>query len=386
MLYDLKSYAFLVEEKGNIIAGLDFEKVLNCQNMCEYAVVNSFINEKTDSYQINFTKDQEQYYGSFNALQNRSCAVITVYAVSNKEHVKALHIIKTLCLLALAELFIVIIFAWIASLKITVPAKALISAADRVSQGDFNVKLKSHSNDELGTLVKKFSIMCQSILKRENIKMSFGKFGDERISQIAMNGRVSLNGETKFVTAMFVSIRNFLDISDKLTATEVVDLLGRYMNVMFKCVSENKGCIDKVIGDQIVVIWGSPLTSGTPKQDAIDCVKCALAMKQKIESVNRELKHDNMPVIKLAFGIHSGPVVAGQIGSSDRKEYTCVGRSLKVTSDIKGRAMSSDKDILITEDTFNLVQDVCAAQKVSYDENTGASITDYAVTKMTGDR
>lgn len=381
-----ENLTFLVDDKGNIIAGLDFSVVLSSQNMCDYSIVNNFVNDKSSKMQTSFSKDEEKYYGAFKSLMSGSCAVITVNPASKIDLKKSKYVLSTLCFLALAELFIVIIFAWITSLKITIPAKALISATDRVSAGDYNVKLKSHSKDELGTLVTKFSMMCQSLLKHENIKMSFGKFGDERISQIAMNGKVSLGGETKFVTTLFVSIKNFLDITDKLTATEVVELLSKYMDVVFKCVSENKGCIDKVIGDEVVVIWGSPLTSGTPKQDAIDSVKCACAMKQKIESVSRELRRENKPAIKLACGIHSGPVVAGQIGSSDRKEYTCIGRTLKQTADIKGRALLSDKDILITQDTLNLVQDVCAAEKVAYDESSDASLNDYAVIRMTGDR
>ena len=237
-------------------------------------------------------------------------------------------------------------------------------ASLRIKNGDYKINIKPHTHDELALLTTSFVDMSKGLAERERLKDSFGRFTNKAVAEKAMRGELVLGGETKFVTIFFSDIRSFTAISDKLSANQVVDFLNEYMTRMVKCVTATGGFIDKYIGDAIMATWGTPISTGTPKQDAINSIRCALMMRSELISFNKDRGTPDKPIIKIGCGINSGNVVAGQIGSSERMEYTCIGDTVNVASRTESLNKPFCTDILITEDTYQLVKDVVTVEKM----------------------
>ena len=354
---------FIVDKDGCLLSGLDSEKVLNCQSADDYEVVHQYLNSSANNAQIRFVHDDTDYYGAFKRLDSANCGVITLVPTSIVLEPVFITIVRN-AYLALAVLALTVIVIWFFAKSISNPIKALSVASLRIKNGDYKINIKPHTHDELALLTTSFVDMSKGLAERERLKDSFGRFTNKAVAEKAMRGELVLGGETKFVTIFFSDIRSFTAISDKLSANQVVDFLNEYMTRMVKCVTATGGFIDKYIGDAIMATWGTPISTGTPKQDAINSIRCAMMMRSELISFNKDRGTPDKPIIKIGCGINSGNVVAGQIGSSERMEYTCIGDTVNVASRTESLNKPFCTDILITEDTYQLVKDVVTVEKM----------------------
>ena len=125
----------------------------------------------------------------------------------------------------------------------------------------------------------------------------------------------------------------------------MMDWLNEYMEAMAQPVMANNGVIEKYIGDAIMAVFGVPIPRVSPgqiEQDARNAVRCALAMAEALERLNTHWKQRGWPECSMRIGIHTGRLVAGSLGSTDRQEYTVIGDSVNTAS----RLESFDKDVL----------------------------------------
>jgi adenylate cyclase len=254
-----------------------------------------------------------------------------------------------------AVLFLAIILVWFFSKTISGPLKLLAAAAGRIKNGEFEISLPVKSADEVGFLTASFTEMGRGLAERERLKDTFGRFTNPAVAEQAMKGELPLGGETREVTVFFSDIRSFTAISEKLDPQEVVEFLNGYMTRMVDCVDKTGGVVDKFIGDAVMAVWGAPLSAGSPAQDALNCVKAALLMRASLYEYNRDRGGDKNPVIHIGCGINTGEVVAGQIGSNRRMEYTVIGDTVNLASRTEALNKPLGTDILITENTWNLI-------------------------------
>jgi adenylate cyclase len=128
---------------------------------------------------------------------------------------------------------------------------------------------------------------------------------------------------------------------------------------MIECVEKTGGVVDKFIGDAVMAHWGTVYTSGTPQQDAYNCVKAALMMRKALHTMNKDRRQfdPGNPPIQIGCGINTGIVTAGQIGSDIRMEYTVIGDPVNLASRVEALNKPLGTDILISEDTWGLVKD-----------------------------
>lgn len=145
-------------------------------------------------------------------------------------------------------------------------------------------------------------------------------------------------------TVLFVDLKGFTSISEKMEDPQaLMDWLNTCIDAMARQVSTNGGVIDDYAGDAIKVDFGVPLARKTEaeiRQDAVNAVKCALAMEQELMRLNARLQEQQLPTIGMRIGIYTGPVVAGSLGSAQRLKYTTVGDTVNTAS----RLESFDKD------------------------------------------
>ena len=274
----------------------------------------------------------------------------SVYAVINRTTYR-------IVLFSLAVLFIAIILIRIFSNSITNPIKELVGAAGQIEKGEFELSIKPRTRDEIGLLTESFVQMGKGLSEREKLMISFSKFTNKTIAQKAANGELTLGGETRNATIFFSDIRSFTAMSEKMQPKEVVDFLNVYMTKMVDCVNKTGGVVDKYIGDAIMAVWGAPESSGSADNDALNAVTAALMMRVELFRFNKERAAAGLAPVKIGCGINSGPVVAGQIGSDERMEYTVIGDAVNLASRTEALNKPFATDVLITENTYNLIKD-----------------------------
>ena len=255
-----------------------------------------------------------------------------------------------------AVLCLAVLCIWFFSKTLSGPLKNLAAAAGRIENGEFEVDLNVKTRDEVGLLTRSFVSMGRGLAERERLKDTFGRFTNREIAERALRGELSLGGETKQVTVFFSDIRSFTEISEKLEPQEVVEFLNDYMTRMVDCVNKTGGVVDKFIGDAVMAVWGAPVSSDSPARDALNCVRAALMMRASLREFNRNRGGEKKPRIRIGCGINTGSVVAGQIGSSQRMEYTVIGDTVNLASRTEALNKPFHTDILITENTWKLLE------------------------------
>ena len=259
--------------------------------------------------------------------------------------------------LTIAVLSVSIIFIWFFSKTISIPLKSLAQAARQIEGGIFELELHSKNNDEIGVLTSSFRKMCSAL-------HIFGRFTNKEIAIKAMRGEIKPGGLPKHGTVFFSDIRGFTEKSENFTnhfgdeaSDKIIYWLNNYFTQMIDCVEKTNGVVDKFIGDAVMAHWGTAYTAGSPARDAFNCVKAALMMRSSLYYMNRERKTGDPanPPIRIGCGINTGIVTAGQLGSDKRMEYTVIGDPVNLASRIEALTKPLGADILISEDTWNLI-------------------------------
>ncbi|MBP5747109.1 MAG: adenylate/guanylate cyclase domain-containing protein, partial [Treponema sp.] len=164
---------------------------------------------------------------------------------------------------------------------------------------------------------------------------------------------VSLGGQKLEVTVMFCDIRGFTTLSEHMEPEAVVSLLNSYFTGLEKCIASHGGVINKYIGDAVMALFGAPLPSSTQAKDAY---LAAVDMRTALSQMNKGFAEKGMPEIHFGIGLHSGPVLAGNIGASSRMEYTVIGDTVNTASRIEGLCKTYKTDLLVSETTARLLE------------------------------
>ena len=167
--------------------------------------------------------------------------------------------------------------------------------------------------------------------------------------------KLKLGGEKKRLTVLFSDIRGFTSLSERLSPEEVVKLLNEYFTEMTEIVFEHKGTLDKFIGDALMVIYGAPIFYPEHAQEAI---LTALAMREKLAELQARREKEGKAPFRIGVGINTGEMVEGNMGSSDRWDYTVVGDAVNLASRLESLNKEYKTDILISESTYELVKDL----------------------------
>ncbi|MBK9294391.1 MAG: DUF4339 domain-containing protein [Oligoflexia bacterium] len=348
-----KTDAYLLDSDGNLLVHSDAKLVLNRYNFSSYPIVQKIREGKLNNHQMEFQNDQGvSFLGAFKKTNFANTAVVTQvekdYALSALERVQYRTLLVTAIIVGLAFLL-----NYMFSHSMTSPLGMLYRATEKIAQGQFDVKLNVKSSDEIGALTVAFSKMAQGLQERDKLKTTFNKFHSKEIAQKILHGEMKLGGEKKTATVFFSDIRGFTSLSEKMSPDEVVHMLNEYMTEMVKIIQKHKGVVDKYVGDAIMALWGVPESTS---QDAPNCVRAALEMREAMIKFNQKRKAKALPELQIGIGIHTGEVLAGNIGSEERLEYTVIGDTVNQASRIESANKEFDSDILISDTTYALIK------------------------------
>ena len=255
-------------------------------------------------------------------------------------------------LVAMLLLVLGLVLTFILSGFFSKPLKKLTVAANHISEGDFDMRAKISSNDELGVLGDSFNVMAKSLKEKEFIRDTFGKIVTPQVRDYLLGGNVELGGETLSVTVMFCDIRGFTTLSENMAPEKIVSLLNEYFTGLEKCISAHGGVINKYIGDAVMALFGAPIPI---KDHAQEAFRASLDMRETLVQMNKDFVAKGFPEIRFGIGLHTGNVLAGNIGAASRMEYTVIGDAVNTASRIEGLCKTYKKDLLISESTASTI-------------------------------
>ena len=185
-------------------------------------------------------------------------------------------------------------------------------------------------------------------LRNRFIRLTFGRYLTDEVVDKLLESPTNLQvgGEKRKVTMLMADLRGFTSLSERLAPKWVVTLLNRYLSAMVTVIKRYGGTIDEFIGDAIFVLFGAPVWK---EDDAQRAVACSVAMQLAMASVNEENRNDGLPDLEMGIGIHTGQVVVGSIGSTERLKYGVVGSHVNLTSRIQ--SYTTGGQILVSEAT-----------------------------------
>lgn len=163
---------------------------------------------------------------------------------------------------------------------------------------------------------------------------------------------LTFKGDRSPVTILFSDIRNFTTFSEQVPPEEVIHFLNDYFSTMIDIIFKNNGMLDKIMGDGLMAIYGSPFTlDSNPELDAINAVKTAIEMKAHLDVFNQLITSKGYKPISIGIGINTGYAVLGSIGTDKRREFTAIGDTVNTASRLESHTKEVDTNILISEAT-----------------------------------
>jgi len=236
------------------------------------------------------------------------------------------------------------------------PIKLLVKGVNEIGKGNLDQEIKSDNRDEIGELTAAFNQMAKGLREKEFIKDTFARYMSKQLADQLLDGhavdKLELGGENREVTILFTDIRGFTSMSEKLDPKGVISFLNEYFVLMVEVISEHKGWIDKFIGDAIMVIYGLPRDR---KDDAVRAVRTGLKMKEKMAAYNAARAVKGLPPMHIGIGINTGFVVAGNVGSKDRMNYTVIGDEVNIAARLV--TISKEENVIISRNTYEAVKE-----------------------------
>ena len=195
----------------------------------------------------------------------------------------------------------------------------------------------------------------EAVVERVRLHRSFAGQVSPAVMQEMLAGNMSagIHGQLAEVCVLFSDIRDFTTLSESMTPDLVTSVLQRYFDGMVKAVHRFDGTVDKFIGDGMMVLFGAPQKLADPCGQA---VQCALAMMASLDALNEEFRAEGLPVLTIGIGINHGVVTVGNIGSSERHNYSAIGDAVNVAARVEGLTKSLPRKILITDAVVDRLQ------------------------------
>lgn len=243
----------------------------------------------------------------------------------------------------------VIVVALILARRLTGPILALVQACLRVGRGSLDEHVTVNTSDETRVLADSFNEMILGLRDRAFVRETFGRYMSTQVSEAILSGDLKLGGERRMVTLLMSDIRSFTSLSETMQPEDLVGFLNRYFETMVDCIVQNEGVVDKYMGDAILAVYGAPI----PNENHARCAALtALQMREHLRRFNDELIAEGHQPIRIGIGINTGEVIAGNIGSEVRMEYTVIGDAVNATQRIEDLTKEVQTDILISDTSY----------------------------------
>ena len=263
-------------------------------------------------------------------------------------------IYATLAMTLLASLL-----AYWLSRRLSLPIHHLMEATRAIDRGDLATRIDQRRNDEIGFLFEGFNNMAAGLLKKSQVEQVFSRYVSKSVADkvLANLDEVRLVDRPIEATVLFADITGFTAMSEKLEPSQVSELLNEYFSYISRACTLYGGVVDKFIGDCAMLVFG---VSEDDTDHAFNAVSCGVLIQQLARRLNEQRRIDGRPEVEFRIGINCGAMLAGNLGSDERMEYTVVGDAVNLASRLCCEA--APDQIIIREQLFSMLQPRIVAQ------------------------
>jgi adenylate cyclase len=244
-----------------------------------------------------------------------------------------------LLLISLAALAAATLVAFWIARDVSLPVSRLAHHTLVIARGDYAARIHLARVDELGQLAESFNTMSTGLAERDRVRDLLDKNVSPEVAEQLMRDGAALGGEEREVTILFADLRGFTTLSEQLKPPELLALLNRYLDRMSAEIERQGGVIDKYIGDAIMALFGAPVTQANAADRAL---LAALAMEKALVKLNAELATEGRAPLAIGVGINTARVVAGNIGSHRRLNYSVIGDGVNVASRLQSLTRTAE--------------------------------------------
>jgi len=215
------------------------------------------------------------------------------------------------------------------------------------------------------SFVREVNEMRDTTMRMKASLRSFGKYVPrDVVRQLIESGdEAELGGRKEELSILFSDIAGFTSVAEKMDPTELVEVLGEYLDGMSAAVRDAGGTVDKYIGDAIMAFWGAPQEN---PDHALDACRGALAMKRKLEELQAGWDERGLPKLNTRIGVNSGDVLVGNIGAPTRLNYTVMGDAVNLAARLEALNKEYATGILVGDDTARVVGDAMVLRPIEF--------------------
>jgi adenylate cyclase len=221
----------------------------------------------------------------------------------------------------------------------------LVIGEERISTNFSALPLTNAEKKRIGTM-----LMIEDISSEKRLKSTMSRYMDPGIAdRLVAGGAEMLGGQAAMTTVLFSDIRGFTTISEQLGPQGTVALLNEYFTLMVDCIQREEGMLDKFIGDAIMAGFGIPVTH---EDDADRAVRASISMLRELRAWNVGRLAEGKAPVDMGIGLNTDIVVAGNIGSRKRMDYTMIGDGVNLASRLESACKQYGAHLLISEFTY----------------------------------
>jgi adenylate cyclase len=200
---------------------------------------------------------------------------------------------------------------------------------------------------------------AQQTLLAERARLHLGAYVSEEVAALSLKSdEVRLGGERLRCAVLFTDLRNFTGQSESADAQAMVSAINAYFEGMVACVKQHGGVVDKYIGDSLMAVFGAPTSRGN---DAGNALRAAKAMRAALARLNADRSARGLAPLAHGIGVHFGEVVAGNIGTAERTQYTVIGDVVNVAARLESETKKAGVDVLVSKDVVDAAVAIDAA-------------------------
>ncbi len=314
-------------ERGSDSASTDIEVIVSTLSAAEQSALTQqmqFDESRLASLQ-RISASSQDYTSLLRRLYGQQDSPLQVFAVIQRSYDENSANVVQFRALLIQFYLLVLVLSLLAVLflarSITTPLSKLVGVVKKIEEGDYERSVAVESRDEIGELADSVNSMARGLAEKEKVRDLLGKVVSHQIAEQLLNNPIELGGEERVATILFSDIRGFTTFCEGLPPKEVLKALNTVLSTISDIVESNQGVVDKYNGDAVMALFGVPIKGTTDTSNAMNAVLEIIAALEKMDSR-----------LSACVGITTGVVVAGNLGSANRMNYSVIGDTVNLSA------------------------------------------------------
>lgn len=233
----------------------------------------------------------------------------------------------------------------------------IVEPLNKIAKETEKIKLFNlEDSPPIRSRIKEVMRIADAISSMKKGLLSFQKYVPATlVRQLIQEGvDAKIGGSKKQLVILFSDIKDFTTLSEHMDPNELMILVCEYFDALSNIIVAQRGTIDKYIGDSIMAFWGAPLDEAFPCEQA---AKAALACKTKSDQLNAVWGQNNKPILFTRIGLHLGDAIVGNLGSTERLNYTAIGDSINIASRLEAINKLYGTQIIVSDPVYSIIKD-----------------------------